>query len=367
MKILLVQLASMGDCLFVTAVARQIKKDDPSCHLTWLIGDKYKSLLDNNPYIDEVITVPIQNPADRFKMENFLSPIKANYDKIIITDYYEDNYPNFYGPTRSAFFRGYDKEITEIEPQIFLSDHEIANVKKFAQRNRLQDYFSILVECSPESFQSPLTKELITSFAEKIVKINPKIKFIFSSKDKFEKSHPNFIDASSLTYRENAELTKYCKLLIGASSGITWLNTSNAAGKIPMIIIVYKDRKYFNGILSASVQEDFNYWGLSTENLIEFSDYNEQILTDCLLTIVDKSFIDAKIKYPIASAKTKEEIDAKCIRYVFKKAFDHVDIPSQKELFRFKYYKFKLLYLFSFSPKREYYKQKYIYYKTLAK
>ena len=53
-KILLLQLYSNGDCLYATAVARQIKTDHPGCRLTWVIADFCKDIIAGNPYVDEV-------------------------------------------------------------------------------------------------------------------------------------------------------------------------------------------------------------------------------------------------------------------------------------------------------------------------
>lgn len=379
MKILLVQLASMGDCLFVTSIAKKIKEIDyPNCHLTWLIGEKYKSLLDNNPYIDEIITAEINTQVDRFKMDSFIEPIKSNFDKIIITDFCKKNYSNFYGTTRSAFHRAYGTTTSsEIEPQIFLSDSEVENVNKFAQKHKLNDGFPILLECGPESGQSPLTFEVAQELAKKITTKNNNIKFIFSSKSKLETSNKNFIDANSLTYRENAELTKYCKLLLGASSGITWLNTSNWSAKIPMVIVVNKDEKYFNGILSASVEEDFNYWGLSINKLIEFSTLDENKIVDCILTIADKSFDAAKEKYPSIEIKTKEQIETKCLKYALSGYLNemfkyYTDAPAEafncqekKKFNKFKYYRYKILSKMTVGKTKKRYKQKYNEYKAL--
>ena len=52
--ILLGHLRSTGDCLYATAIARQIKSDYPSCYLTWAIGKPYAQILYNNPFVDEV-------------------------------------------------------------------------------------------------------------------------------------------------------------------------------------------------------------------------------------------------------------------------------------------------------------------------
>ena len=62
LKILLVQLGSTGDCLFVTTIARQIKEVDyPGCHLTWVIGSRYKPAIINNPHVDEILEIPVNN------------------------------------------------------------------------------------------------------------------------------------------------------------------------------------------------------------------------------------------------------------------------------------------------------------------
>ena len=66
MRILLGQLASNGDCLYATTVARQIKHDYPGCHLTWAIGSMYRHILDNNPDVDEIWEIPLSNISDMF-------------------------------------------------------------------------------------------------------------------------------------------------------------------------------------------------------------------------------------------------------------------------------------------------------------
>jgi hypothetical protein len=74
-RILLGHLASFGDCLYATTIARQIKNDYPDCHLTWAIGSKYHSVIDENPYVDEKWIFPfdditnLQSIWDMFEKE----------------------------------------------------------------------------------------------------------------------------------------------------------------------------------------------------------------------------------------------------------------------------------------------------------
>lgn len=60
-RILLGQLGSNGDCLHATVLARQIKHDYPNCHLTWAIGSIYRSIIENNPFIDRIWEIPATN------------------------------------------------------------------------------------------------------------------------------------------------------------------------------------------------------------------------------------------------------------------------------------------------------------------
>ena len=96
MNILLVQLGSNGDCLFVTTIAKQIKEIDyPGCNLTWMIGSNCSHIIENNHFIDDKIIIPIKDINDLwFKRNNIKEIIKketvnCHFDKILITDFTE--------------------------------------------------------------------------------------------------------------------------------------------------------------------------------------------------------------------------------------------------------------------------------------
>ena len=57
-KIIIAQSGNYGDCLYATTIAKQIKSESPESHLTWAISTKYKSILDLNPHVDEVLEIP---------------------------------------------------------------------------------------------------------------------------------------------------------------------------------------------------------------------------------------------------------------------------------------------------------------------
>ena len=100
------------------------------------------------------------------------------------------------------------------------------------------------------------------------------------------------IDGSVLSFRENAELSKYCTLLVGCSSGISWLCTSEWAKQLPMIQLINPRSFWF-----ASFIRDHEHWGLSTELIIEMASCREDSLVDCILMTITDGFSDARIKY----------------------------------------------------------------------
>ena len=297
MNILLVQLGSNGDCLFVTTIAKQIKEIDyPGCTLTWMIGSNCSHIIENNHFIDEKIIIPIKDINDLWYKRNNINDliqketITYNFDRIFITDFTIENAKLRFGTTRSTLFRCYNHKITiSPEPQIFLINHEIENVYNFCKKNLIiKGENNILFECSPQSGQSNISFEKAIKISEFILsKIND-VKIILSSNIKFTHPNKNIIDASVLSIRENAELVNYCNLMIGCSSGLTWLATSNWPKKIQMIQLISPHFK--NGIIPASVKTDFEYLGLSLNSLIELYDPNDMLISECIVSVYQNGF-----------------------------------------------------------------------------
>ena len=53
---------NMGDILLCTPIARQLKADYPGCQVVWFTAEAYAFILDNNPYVDQVVAL-----ADKLK------------------------------------------------------------------------------------------------------------------------------------------------------------------------------------------------------------------------------------------------------------------------------------------------------------
>jgi len=299
-RFLIGQLGSFGDCLYATTVARQIKKDYPDCHLTWAVGSLYRSVLDGNPYIDEIWEFPISTRNDlldrwqEFEDEANKRKKEGYFDEIFFTQVFPNNLKNFDGTLRSSIFRGYNKPITvPVSPVIRLSPSEIENVRIFAEFHHLNEKKKvILFECSPKSGQSFVTLNFALDVSKKIIKKIPDLYVIISTDESFHSDDKRIIDGSILSFRENAELTKYCTLLIGCSSGISWLCTSDWAKPLPMIQLLKKGTSVY-----ASFVHDHEFHGIPTDSIIEMTDCSAETLSQCIEIIMNEGFEVARRIY----------------------------------------------------------------------
>ena len=316
-RILIVHLVSNGDCLMMTAVAKQLKLDNPDCHITWAISYKCKQVIENNPDIDYIWEVHYSGGEDPFsdlwnkvKTEAEKKRLAGEFDEIICSQIIPDNQLHFDGTTRSSTFRAFNKTVRDVTPIINLYDYEIKRVEDFAERHELRKYKNVvLCECTPGSGQSFMSVPLMIELAEAIVNEMDDVVFIISTHLEIKLINKNIIDASKLSFRENAELSKYCTLLIGCSSGISWLLTGNWAKKINTIQFLANNDSPFT---FASIAYDFKYWGLSTDHILE----------------TDKSTISG-MKQIVTSALTDFNLT--------KKNFGQEFIPSPESLEKFIY------------------------------
>jgi len=284
-----------------TTIARQIKSDYPNCHLTWLILSRYASAIKNNPFVDaiwEFDLAPnesiIEDGWYRCKAEAEARQVAGDFDIIFATQTPPDNVANFDGTTRSSAFRNYPHPITvPVTPVIRLLQEEIAHVEHFAEKNQLSRYkHIILFECSPNSGQSFLTLEKGLTLARRLVEAKLDSVVIVSTHLPFESPHKRIISGTCLSYRENAALSHYCTFLVGCSSGITWITTSDAGKRLNTV--QFLSRAISLGF--ASVAYDFEHWGLPTEHILENTTSDDGRMLEIVLAALD-DFPAARKKY----------------------------------------------------------------------
>lgn len=349
-KILLVELCANGDCLYATAIARQIKEDYPGCHLTWAIAGFCKSIIFGNPYVDEIMEVNDAPKNDlaafrRFKKRILAQKKSGTWDEVFITQVIDDNAANYDGCIRSATFRGYKNKVTvPVTPVLRIADNEKEKVRVFAETNKLSKYqHVILFEFSPLSGQANITREDAVKIAEELVS-KADAAVILSSGDKIAHVDNRIIDGSILSIRETAWLTHYCTFLLGSSSGITWASTSDAARKLPMVQLLSPSSLYLN-----SVARDFKRQGLTEFNVIEITNVEINNIVDAVLMALVE-FEKAKDKYhtdiPVSFLTTRYIVCNLLLRFQFKAIFRHMKINIALYGHRRSFYKECLIGLF---------------------
>lgn len=302
-KVLLAHINSRGDCLYSTVVARQIKETDyKNCYLTWAISNSCKEVILHNPYVDEIWEIPIKKSvASKEEWADFVKLAEerkknGEFDVIFYMQIIGDNELNYDGGIRSSTYNNYPRKITvSQQPVIKLSKNEVKNVRQFTEHKQLSKYTNIiLLECGPDSFRSNLNPSSALQLAYGITLKHKDTAIILSSNKKIQTSQPAIIDASILTFRENAELTKYCTLFIGCSSGISWLTTTDWAKPLPKIIIT----DYYSRVCSSMIY-DHEFAGIPTNDIIEFqeSPYVMNEIYHCINLIISDNFNTAKTKY----------------------------------------------------------------------
>lgn len=287
-KILLIHLVSNGDCLYVTAIARQIKKDFPGCHLTWIISNLCSQVLVNNDDVDQVEILEVKNVKEALfsawdalhENQKFLE-ISRQYDHIFETQFFPSNVHHYDGTIRSTLLRSYPNyKNMLVTPHLRLTGSEIANADHFAGTHHLRNYNKVVMfECTPGSGQSFINPGLALEISKKLAGLFPDMFIVLSTHLQLETNHDRIAVANTITFRENAQLALHCNLLIGASSGITWLLTSDWIKKpIPSIQLLSVGK----GISFASVKYDFDYWGLDHSHIVEIFTPDAARVIDCV-------------------------------------------------------------------------------------
>lgn len=302
-KILIILLNSNGDCLYGTVIAKQLKKIDyPGCHLTWAVNKKCKQSIENNPWIDVIWEIDTKKTITDIEEWNSILILanekkkRGDFDDIFCLQIQGDNILKFDGGIRSTIYKNYPHPISIFQqPEIYLHPEEIDRVAEFASKYNLSQYkHVVLIECGPESFTSNLHPKNILPILEELIQMHKDIGFILSSNKKINYSHNQIIDGSELSFRENAELTKYCHLFVGCSSGITWLTTTQWAKVLPKVILTNPKDFY-----SSSFIHDQRYADLTTENVIEIQTGKNDLKTikETISLFTENKFFKAKELY----------------------------------------------------------------------
>ncbi|MCJ2142953.1 glycosyltransferase family 9 protein [Methylobacterium sp. E-066] len=299
-RLLLGQLGANGDCLYATVLARQLRHDYPDAHITWAVSTQCLSTVRNNPDIDETWHVPIRGWGEHeqmwrlFEREAFRRYKRGEFDKILISQIWPDNFQNYDNTIRPSILRSYGKPITvPIETVIAPTAEEQERVQRFAKAHDLVDHSHVvLFECSSKSGQSFITPEQAQLIAKHLYTQIPDAIVILCTNLEATPEDHRTLYAGELTLREIALLTHYCTHFIGCGSGATVAATSIAAKPLPNIQLLVPTK----GML-ATFTHDFEYFGLDRREIIEIVRADPIYIANALATMCRNGFSQAHAEF----------------------------------------------------------------------
>jgi cephalosporin hydroxylase len=190
---------------------------------------------------------------------------------------------------------------------VFLTEAENRNVADFAEKHCLREFKHVfLFECAPSSGQSPLTLARAEALAHALGKYHPEVVFLMSSTETLVRPSAQVVDASCLTYRENAALARHCTGLVGCFSGITWLTTSTAGKALPMLQILTKSNGVFRW---GSVAMDFRRLRLDESRVIEMAEPSDTRIISCIEKWLSESHAAARRQFHEESVLTSADAE----------------------------------------------------------
>jgi len=82
MRILIIRLSSLGDVILSTSILSSLKRKFPSSFISFIVKEEYKEVLEDNPYINEIISLN-KNNTKLFNIIKLAIKLRKNYDYIV--------------------------------------------------------------------------------------------------------------------------------------------------------------------------------------------------------------------------------------------------------------------------------------------
>lgn len=323
-RVLLGQMNANGDCLYATILARQIKHDDPGCHLTWAVSRRCTGVLANNPDIDALWIWdapsglgPVSDERAWCAFETAVLRRQQGpdaFDQICLSQIWPRNFKNFDGTVRPSILRAWNAPITvPIDSTIRLTPVEEERVADFVGNHGLdRSRRRILFECAANSGQSFVTPDFALEVARLVEESLPGCQFILSTHARKPTELTNVVWATDLGIRENLALTWHADLFIGCGSGLTVVSTADAAAPLPNIQILTAATSVY-----ASFHHDFLHYGKPADRFVEMGDPTAADVAAAAIACLTHSVASARERWhrplPLHFGFYRELIETWCL------------------------------------------------------
>jgi heptosyltransferase-2 len=144
-KFLIIRFSSIGDIVLTTPVIRCLKQQVPGAEVHFLVKDKYRSVVEHNPYIDKlhVLAHSWELMIEELKTENYdyIIDLHHNYKTLRVKRALKKKTFSFYKLNIQKYFLTAFK--INLLPKVHIVDRYMKTVKSFGVKNDGQglDYF----------------------------------------------------------------------------------------------------------------------------------------------------------------------------------------------------------------------------------
>lgn len=266
-NIAIIAWGAMADVLYATPIVRQIRRINPDADITWLVRDKFASVVETNPHIDFISYWSLpkgyssRQDAEHVMDGNICRLAHENYDKVYDLQYWP-RFNNFYEDPNEDFIslRARNAGLEPPEDRSIVlkyTNQDEDNVATFLKDNnidKVQDKFITVnhISYAASPVWSLQNYQLLVQYLA-----SRDVRCVFTGAPN-EPIPDGVIDARGMPYREWARLISISDLWLGLDSGAVALA---CASNVPIIKLHSPDFPLAKtGIKSM---------GLRTDNVLE--------------------------------------------------------------------------------------------------
>ncbi len=220
----------LGDILTITVGIKELKRQFPSCYVIFKVPAHYKPLLENNPYIDEIIDLEEEAEKDIF----------VSYSRLCPAGVYEHHHNrNIFKSRVDIFCDHLGFKPKDKTPVFCLTDKEIKQGAKFLKKAAKKKKVGIAL--SAAEIWVSWTREGNLSLIKLLIK-KGYVPVVFTMKNQSPVKIKGAINVHGQSIRKMAAIYKNCDIAVTQDGGM--LHMAAALGVPQVCLLGPTDPKY---------------------------------------------------------------------------------------------------------------------------
>lgn len=230
----------LGDCVNVTTYLKPIKTKFPKSQITWITYEPYKTILNNNPLVDKIITFNDQGNRPGFACDKRYPELRKQYKNLITPASYISGIRG--DKTLLGSFRQKIKDLglkpDPFEPLMYITSQEVKEARKWLDSRSIDKF--VMLETSYGSSQSDWKRKYTKIAIEELGNKGYTILLTHRSDDMLNEYRKIAdVHCLDLNYRYAVPFYNLSSGFVGVSSGISCIvHTHQCSKDIPHLEFV---------------------------------------------------------------------------------------------------------------------------------